>query len=404
MQCARWCATSSPADVKGLFRVVPEAEPSDFQAMRMGYININRAARVCISWPSTLVSRKSAQSHSRKLHSTSTTMAQQNIVSLVSPQEVQANGLGSYRILDSSFHLPNSGRSAIEEFRKGPRLPNARLFDHEAIADTGYTIDGTVKLGHMQPDLATFKREVERLGLTRNDHLLVYDSVGIFSAPRAAWLLNAYGHPKVSVLDGGLPRWIKEDCPIESGPSPIIPDRSEYELAGFDENSAREKVISYEDLVLNFKKPIHEERMIVFDARPRARFLGTDPEPRPGLSSGHIPESLSLPFTSLLTQPSTSEPYRQYLSPEKLDEVFLKTLNNDQSKWDQIKNGQKGVIVSCGSGMTACIIWLALSVAHGSHPGSNSLQSVKLFDESWTGYALRKNSVIVTDLNSKTSS
>ncbi|POW15929.1 hypothetical protein PSTT_01762 [Puccinia striiformis] len=386
-----------PADVKGLFRVVPEAEPSDFQAMRMGYININRAARLAKHPSEPKISTVAFEKAS--LHQYNDGPTEHSITGL-SPQEVQANGLGSYRILDSSFHLPNSGRSAIEEFRKGPRLPNARLFDHEAIADTGYTIDGTVKLGHMQPDLATFKREVERLGLTRNDHLLVYDSVGIFSAPRAAWLLNAYGHPKVSVLDGGLPRWIKEDCPIESGPSPIIPDRSEYELAGFDENSAREKVISYEDLVLNFKKPIHEERMIVFDARLRARFLGTDPEPRPGLSSGHIPESLSLPFTSLLTQPSTSDPY----PPEKLDEVFLKTLNNDQSKWDQIKNGQKGVIVSCGSGMTACIIWLALSVAHGSHPGSNSLQSVKLFDESWTGYALRKNSVIVTDLNSKTSS
>ncbi|POW22964.1 hypothetical protein PSHT_00651 [Puccinia striiformis] len=359
-------------------------------------ININRTARVCISWPSTLVGRRSAQSHSRKLHSTSTTMAQQNIVSLLSPQEVQANGLSSYRILDSSFHLPNSGRSAIEEFRRGPRLPNARLFDHEVIADTGYTIDGTVKLGHMQPDLATFKREVERLGLTRNDHLLVYDSVGIFSAPRAAWLLNSW----TAAYLAGSKKTVRSNLDHHRS----YPTDRNMNSAGFDENSAREKVISYEDLVLNFKKPIHEERMIVFDARPRARFLGTDPEPRPGLSSGHIPESLSLPFTSLLTQPSTSDPYRQYLSPEKLEEVFLQTLNNDQSKWDQIKNGQKGVIVSCGSGMTACIIWLALSVAHGSHPGSNSLQSVKLFDESWTGYALRKNSVIVTDLNSKTSS
>ncbi|KAI9619354.1 hypothetical protein KEM48_006266 [Puccinia striiformis f. sp. tritici PST-130] len=347
-------------------------------------ININRTARVCISWPSTLVGRRSAQSHSRKLHSTSTTMAQQNIVSLLSPQEVQANGLSSYRILDSSFHLPNSGRSAIEEFRRGPRLPNARLFDHEVIADTGYTIDGTVKLGHMQPGLATFKREVERLGLTRNDHLLVYDSVGIFSAPRAAWLLNAYGHPKVSVLDGGLPRWIKEECPIESGSSsPIEPDRSEYELAGFDENSAREKVISYEDLVLNFKKPIHEERMIVFDARPRAR-----PHPRIPIASIHISANSTEHIRPLSSIPQ----------PRKIDEVFLKTLNNDQSKWNQIKSGHKGVIVSCGSGMTACIIWLAIRVA--AVPGYVHLKSVKLFDESWTGYALRKNSVIVTDIKS----
>ncbi|OAV89691.1 hypothetical protein PTTG_07121 [Puccinia triticina 1-1 BBBD Race 1] len=347
------------------------------------------AARVKIIGQTLGPKALSRQPASRSFHSTKMSSSHpEPLVSLVSPQDVQAQGIKNFKILDSSFHLPNSGRSVLDEFRKGPRLPGARLFDHEVVADTSYTIDGTTKLGHMQPDLSTFKREVERLGITRNDHLLVYDSVGIFSGPRAAWLLNAYGHPKVSVLDGGLPRWIKEECPVETG-APIQPDKSDYELPGFDEALARGKVIPYDALVRNFKDSAEGERMCVFDARPRGRFLGTDPEPRPGLSSGHMPHSLSLPFTTLLTQPSDSEPYRKYLSPDQLEKVFLKTLNNDHQKWEQIKHGQKGVVVTCGSGMTACIIWLALRLCapNAHHP--------RLYDESWTGYALRKDAQIL---------
>ncbi|PLW15957.1 hypothetical protein PCANC_20704 [Puccinia coronata f. sp. avenae] len=347
-------------------------------------------------WPHFALRNRPSQrltlaSAGAKLFSTSKMMLGKPQVTLVSPQEVQAHGLGNYTMLDSSFHLPNSGRSAADEFTCGPRLPHARPFDHELIADPSYTVspDSNTKLGHMQPDQPTFKSHMQRLGLARDDHLLVYDSVGIFSAPRAAWLLNAYGHPKVSVLDGGLPRWIKENCPVETGP-PIEPKESEYDLAGFDESVAREKVVSYAHLVRNFKDTPDEQRMTVFDARPRGRFLGTDPEPRPGLSSGHMPNSVSLPFTCLLTQPSESEPYRKYLSPDRLEQVFLDVLNHDHAKWEKIKQGQSGVIVSCGSGMTACIIWLALRLANPSAP-----QLVKLYDESWTGYALRKDAQII---------
>ncbi|WAQ90953.1 hypothetical protein PtA15_13A353 [Puccinia triticina] len=319
------------------------------------------------------------------------------VVLLISPQEVQANGIENYKVLDASFSIPNSGRSALDEFRKGPRLPGARFFDHEIIADTSYTIDGTTKVGYMQPDLSTFKREVERLGITRNDPLLVYDSVGIFSGPRAAWLLNAYGHPKVSVLDGGLSRWIKEDSPVETG-SPIEPERSEYELPGIHEALARGKVISYDALVHNFNNSAEGERICVFDSRPRGRqvemFLGTDAEPKPGLPSGHMPHSLSLPFTSLLTQPSDSEPYQKLLSPDRLEKVFLETLDNDLQKWEQIKHGQKDIVVTCAVGVTACIIWLAIRLyaPSANHP--------RLYDESWTGYALRKDAQILRNSSS----
>jgi thiosulfate/3-mercaptopyruvate sulfurtransferase len=105
-----------------------------------------------------------------------------------------------------------------------------------------------------------------------------------------------------------------------------------------------------------------------------------------------MPHALSLPFTSLLTQPSDAEPYRKYLSPDKLEKVFLETLNHDHQKWEQIKAGQKGVVVSCGSGMTACIIWLAIRLCS---PTAANL--VSLYDESWTGYALRKDAQIIKD-------
>lgn len=130
----------------------------------------------------------------RLLHTT--TMGSSSRVQLVSPQEVQAQGLGKYRVLDSSFHLPNSGRSALDDFRRGPRLPGARLFDHDLVADRSYTLPNSpVKLGHMLPDIHTFKLHAQLLGIARNDHLLLYDSLGLFSAPRAAWLFNVSTHP-----------------------------------------------------------------------------------------------------------------------------------------------------------------------------------------------------------------
>ncbi|MBW0463363.1 hypothetical protein O181_003078 [Austropuccinia psidii MF-1] len=316
-------------------------------------------------------------------HRSVNTMAQS--ISLITPRDVLSQGLESFKPLDASFHLPNSGRSASEEYSIQSRIPGSRFFDHEAIADTSYLVNDSVKLQHMQPDLATFKRSMEQLGITRDDHLLVYDSYGIFSSPRAAWLLHSYGHPKVSVLDGGLPRWIHEAHPVESGqPNSIF--TTEYSFVGFDEHDARQKVISYESIVRNSHASV-TDRITVLDARPRGRFSGTDPEPRPGLSSGHIPHSLSLPFGSLLTTSTESEPYTKYLAPSELDRVFQEAIG-DQKSWQEIKAGDRPIVASCGSGMTACVIWLALYLCGGK------VEKFKLYDESWTGYAQRGNSRI----------
>ncbi|KNZ50398.1 hypothetical protein VP01_4445g1 [Puccinia sorghi] len=283
----------------------------------------------------------------RLLHTT--TMGSSSRVQLVSPQEVQAQGLGKYRVLDSSFHLPNSGRSALDDFRRGPRLPGARLFDHDLVADRSYTLPNSpVKLGHMLPDIHTFKLHAQLLGIARNDHLLLYDSLGLFSAPRAAWLFNAYGHPNISVLDGGLPRWIHEKCPVETGAPSPPPEPSEYVLSGFPEAHAREKVVSYDAIVQNFTKTPTEDEL-----------------------------------------PAMGETYRRLLGPEDCQKVFLNALDNHAPTWELLINGQKKVVVSCGSGLSACILWLAL---HLYHPNA----IVLLYDESWTGYALRNDAPIIS--------
>lgn len=119
------------------------------------------------------------------------------------------------------------------------------------------------------------------------------------------------------------------------------------------------------------------------------RFHGTAPEPRLGLPSGHIPGSRSLPFTHLLTQPNKSTQYQCFLKPQELESIFISTLGSHQT-WQSIKTGEKGLMLSCGSGMTACVIWMALQICIGTE-----LVKVKVFDESWTGYASRQGSPII---------
>ncbi|KAH9818748.1 Rhodanese-like domain-containing protein [Melampsora americana] len=283
-----------------------------------------------------------------------------------------------FKVLDASWHMPNANRSPLTEFEKGPRLPNAVFFDHDKIADLSYPGN----LPHMRPDPETFQAAMNGLGISPSDTVVVYDSLGIFSAPRAAWLLHSFHHPSIAVLDGGLPRWIAEGFPTESGPSSSVP-KSDYQLIGSrEECEGKQFVTSYDDIVTN----ITDQRMEILDARPQPRFEGTAPEPRASLSSGHIPGSLSLPFSELLT--THNQGYRTFLSPEKLEEVFISCFGSAE-RWEAVKQGEKPLIASCGSGMTACIIWLAIQICSGTDQ-----TKVKIYDESWTGYASRSSSPI----------
>ncbi|EGG05444.1 uncharacterized protein MELLADRAFT_56415, partial [Melampsora larici-populina 98AG31] len=130
-----------------------------------------------------------------------------------------------FKVVDASWHMPNTNRSLLAEFEKGRRLPNAVFFDHDKIADLTYAGG----LPHMRPNLDTFRVAMNDLGISVSDTVVFYDSLGIFSAPRAAWLLHSFHHPSIAVLDGGLPRWIAEGLPTDSGPpSPV--NKSDYQL------------------------------------------------------------------------------------------------------------------------------------------------------------------------------
>ncbi|RHZ66297.1 hypothetical protein CDV55_107612 [Aspergillus turcosus] len=264
--------------------------------------------------------------------------------------------------LCAAWFMPNDpeGRKGIDVFRKH-RIPQARFFDLDAIKDPESPYP------HMLPTVETFAEAMSELGIRRDDEVVVYDTeeLGIFSAPRVGWTLRVFGHPRVHVLNN-YRLWVREGYPTETGePAPV--EKTNYPLPQFDSKL----VIPYRELKEIAKEHRKEgaKEVEILDARSYGRWAGTDPEPRPGLSSGHIPGSKSLPFQELL-DPET----KTYLSPEELRKVF-QTHEVDETK---------SIISTCGTGVTASIIETALNVAEYGDP---SLRRV--YDGSWTEWAQR---------------
>lgn len=269
------------------------------------------------------------------------------------------------RILDASWHMPNQNRDPRAEYQK-ERIPGAQLFDVDAVADT------ESDLPHMLPSEAAFAAAADALGITNDSHVILYDRAGIFSAPRVWWTFKAFGHESVSVLDGGFPAWAAADLPIDRQPVP----EDRLQAAG---NAARSPpaTCSYrahlnEDLVRTaqqVKANIDSKQAAVADARPPGRFDGSSPEPRPGIPSGHIPGSVNVPFPLLL---STDGRYRP---PEELQKVFE----------DAGVDLSKPVITSCGTGVTASVLALALQTLPQPPP------AVSVYDGSWTEWGARSD-------------
>ncbi|BEI88543.1 uncharacterized protein CcaverHIS019_0112610 [Cutaneotrichosporon cavernicola] len=328
--------------------------------------------------------------HITRMMSTST-LPKPSVPLLISAKEAVA-GLPNKRdivALDVSWHMPNSPRSATEEFASGPRIPGARRFDMDKIADHDPKTN-PLGLGHMLPTIETFRDAAGKLGITRHTHVVLYDSVGLFSAPRGLFTFKAFGHDKVSVLDGGLPAWIDEGGDVEQGP-PEAFKTAEYENGHLD----KEMVKSYADIVA-----INKDGDIVLDARSHGRFTGQDPEPRPGLSSGHMPHARSLPFGDLLLPVSDGHPYTSYKSPKELRQVLVRAVGGEEA-WEALLNQgadvagtavERQLVFSCGSGMTACVGWLAAQIVAQEE---GRVVPSAVYDESWTGYASRPESEIV---------
>ena len=230
-------------------------------------------------------------------------------------------------------------------------IPGAIFFDIEELSDH------STQLPHMLPTAESFSQSMSALGLSNNSTIVVYEQEGVFSAPRAWWTVRTFGAQNVYILDGGIRAWTEANLPTESGPVHHAP-------ATFHATLNHEAVKDLSQL----KEEIANHQQIL-DARSAARFNGTAPEPRPGLSSGHMPGATSVPFTELVEDGR--------LKPaEKLRELFA-SKNIDL---------QQPITTTCGSGVTAAVIALSLEIV--------GAPNVSLYDGSWAEYAQQPDSVI----------
>jgi thiosulfate/3-mercaptopyruvate sulfurtransferase len=276
--------------------------------------------------------------------------------SLLTTSELAA-GLSSpdLVVLDATWYMPGDARNA-RELHAAARIPGARYFDIDLIADH------QTRLPHMVPSPEFFAQQVGALGVSNASRVVCYDQHGIMSAPRARWMFRLYGHDQVAVLDGGLPKWRAEGRALESGaPAPVAPAR-------FQSAFRAALLRGLGDLRDN----LHTHHELVLDARSADRFHARVPEPRPGLRGGHVPGARNLPFGELLTQQQT------LLPPAALRARFAAAGVDERS----------AVVTSCGSGLTAAVLNLALAVA--------GLPEGALYDGSWTEWGGRDDLPVET--------
>ncbi|KAG8984478.1 hypothetical protein FRB90_005304, partial [Tulasnella sp. 427] len=264
---------------------------------------------------------------------------------VITPSQLAALPSSTTVPIDVTWFMPNVSRDPNAEFLE-KRILNAQRMDLDVVAS-----EHPLGLKHMMPTGEVFAQACEQIGVSPGSHVVLYDTHGVFSSPRALFMFKAFGHSKASILNGGLPRWIDEGHPTESCPVKDVKP-AKYPAPTLKEDFVR----SYEQIVKATAGG--DGSTVVLDARPNGRFTGKDPEPRPGLSSGHMPSSRSLPFSNLLArqQGSSASAYTTLLAPSALLSEIEKAVG--PSGLQRLK--QKEIINSCGSGMTAAVIWLAL--------------------------------------------
>jgi len=257
-------------------------------------------------------------------------------------------------VLDGSWHLPTANRDAKKEYL-AEHIPGALFFDIDDLSDEKSS------LPHMLPSTVKFASRMKKMGIGDGARIVVYDTSGIFSAARVWWTFRAMGHKDVAVLNGGLRKWKAEGHPLEDGPPVKRYERHYTPLQN------TEIIRDLDEMQTLLKKSGTQ----IVDARPAARFEGRDAEPRPGLRSGHIPGSKNVPSQDLLNADGTLKPQ------DALRKLFT----------DAGIDVSRPVVTTCGSGVTASMLALALAVLGQTNAA--------VYDGSWAEWGQESNGLPV---------
>jgi thiosulfate/3-mercaptopyruvate sulfurtransferase len=262
-------------------------------------------------------------------------------------------GAPDVKVADATYFLPTIGRDAEAEYRQA-HIPGAVFFDIDDIADADDP------LPHMLPDAAKFSSRVRKLGLGDGVRIVLYDNNRYSASARAWWMFRVFGHGDVAVLDGGLAKWRAEGRPVDD--AVVTPREAHF--------TARRNNLLVRDLE-QMRANLVSRRELVIDARAAGRFAGTEPEPRVGLRSGHIPGSVCVPYTDLIRPDGTLAPAEEL-----------------RGRFEAAGADQRPIATTCGSGVTAGTLALALYEI--------GVPEVAVYDGSWTEWGGRADTPVET--------